>query len=122
MQIPVLFGGDGSGVNRFIYIIFGSLVGAVVGAVFVLVVDAPSNILPFGLLSGAFDGVIVGWLGWLLENAKPAVRTNNLGTKDMPLAGNPRWLVALFPVSLGALVIGLLSVLYVVSVRVAIPD
>jgi len=86
------------------------------------VVDAPSNILPFGLLSSAFDGVIVGWLGWLLENAKPAVRTNNLGTKDMPLAGNPRWLVALFPVSLGALVIGLLSVLYVVSVRVAIPD
>ena len=122
MQIPVFFRGGGSGVNKFIYIIFGSLVGAVVGAVFVLVVDAPSNILPIGVLFGTFDGAIVGWLGWLLENAKPAVRINNLGTKDMPRAGYPRWLVALFPVSLGALMIGLLLVVYIVSVRVAIPD
>jgi hypothetical protein len=118
MQIPVFFGGGGSGVRKFIYIIFGFLVGAVVGAVIVLADDNPKLLL-IGVLSGAVDGSIVGWFAWRIENTKPAVRANRLGVKNMLHADYSLWLVTLFPVSIGAVMIGLLSVLYIVSAGIS---
>jgi hypothetical protein len=109
---PWFSGGDGGpGVTRIIHIIFGALVGALIGGVIAAAFDGfPKNLLQFAL-----EGCIVGgWLGWLLDGSSQsdpaAVRVTRLGKRY------PAWLVRSFTLSLAGVILGFLSAIYIVLV------
>jgi hypothetical protein len=121
---PMLIPGyGGGGPPRVMYAIFGFLVGAVIGAVIVLAADASPQTQLLGVL---FCGTAGAFLCWHLSpsdanarrpigKSQVAAWTNNsAAAKDLPHACYPLWLVVSFFISLGALAIGLLSVLYIV--------
>jgi uncharacterized membrane protein len=109
--IPWFSGGGGPGVIRIIHIIFGSLVGALIGGIIAAVFDEP----PKALSQFALDGCIIGgWLGWCFdggsESGRAAVRVTRLGERYPP------WFVTLFTASLVGLIIGFISAIYIVLV------
>lgn len=126
MLVP-MYGGDGGGpgVAKIICMSCGSLFGA--GAVLAPAFDRFLNSLPLRVVADSplplrvVAGFVVGgFLGWLIcfladgsqkDNAY-TLRTITKHTREAA-ADYPRWLVTLFPVSLGAFTIGLLSALYI---------
>jgi hypothetical protein len=123
---PWFSGGDGGpGLTRIIHIIFGILVGALMGGVIAAAFDE----FPKNLSSFVLDGCIVGaWLGWIFDgssqsgNAKPTKLTSRAAGPATRLderyihADYPDWLITLFAVSLGAFIVGFLSALYIAMV------
>ncbi len=120
MLIP---GYSGGSPPRVMYAIFGFLVGAVIGAVIALAVDASPQTQ---LISVLFCGMSGAFLCWHLSpsdaNARRAIAksqatvwTNSSAVaNDLPHACYPLWLVISFSMSLGALAIGFLSVFYII--------
>jgi hypothetical protein len=114
--IPWFSGGDGGpGVTKIIHIIFGVLVGALIGGVIAAAFDGFPKNLPHFVLDGCIVG---GWLGWIFDgstqNGRAAVPATRLGERYFIHADYPRWLVMLFTVSLGGVVVGFLSAIYIV--------
>jgi hypothetical protein len=106
------FQGPGHGVTKSAYIFCGIGVGAFGGAVWAAAINGSPVAIYFGAIAGALLGAIIGWLlGSDSQSDKANTRKASVGAR--PHADYPRWLVTLFPVSLGAFMIGLLSALYI---------
>jgi len=105
------------------YAIFGFLVGAGIGAVIVLVANAPQHTQVIGVLVCGVVGALFCWyLAGDDANARRPIgksqvaawTNNSAAAKDLPHACYPLWLVISFFISLGALATGVLSVFYIV--------